>query len=198
MINESKLAARAWTLQERLLCPRTLYFGREQIAWECRFCNAYETLPDLFQEGITKMSPGNYLYLVRDINPLVHTQNVRQWSDIVEDYSKRKLTFSRDKLVAISGLARILAPVYGSNYVAGLWVKDLIRLLTWYKPPSSSPSTKNTATTYRAPSWSWASVDGEVLFPDGFLNPLDGEYATFINNDPLRPPLARVIGMSQC
>ena len=36
-------------LQERLLAPRTLHFGREQLFWECRECrrpegHAYQSL----------------------------------------------------------------------------------------------------------------------------------------------------------
>ncbi|PNP80891.1 hypothetical protein FNYG_05706 [Fusarium nygamai] len=32
------LSSRAWTLQERLLSPRVLHFGREQMYWECKHC----------------------------------------------------------------------------------------------------------------------------------------------------------------
>ncbi|KAK9770033.1 putative HET-domain-containing protein [Seiridium cardinale] len=193
VIDDNQLASRAWTLQERLLSPRTLYFGCDQIAWECRVCNAYEALPDMFQEGIRRMSPGNYFNLVQATRPLAHVHNVRQWSDLVENYSQRKLTFDRDKLIAISGLARILAPIYRTNYIAGLWEKDMVRLLTWHKYISTSSIAKNGATAYRAPSWSWASVDGRVSFPDGFLEPLEGDYAASINDDRMGPPLVKVI-----
>lgn len=194
VIDESCLASRAWTFQERLLSPRTLYFGRNQIAWECRDFNAYESVPDLFEEGITRLSPGNFMALLEQVSPLADTNNVRFWSDLVEVYSKRRLTFNRDKLVAISGLARMLAPVYGPDYVAGLWVKDLVRLLVWHKKDLDSTAAQDTITTYCAPSWSWASVDGGVLFPRAFVLPLEGEYADVNNNDRTSPPLAKVIG----
>ncbi|KAF1970944.1 HET-domain-containing protein [Bimuria novae-zelandiae CBS 107.79] len=177
VIEESLLASRAWTLQERLLPPRTLYFGREQIAWECRTCTAYEGLPDMFDEGIMGLSPENFVWTLEEDEPLSHTYNVQLWSDIVEDYSKRKLTFDKDRLVAISGLARILASVYGTEYVAGMWVKDLIRLLIWHKDVSEPLSSRDSQAAYRAPSWSWASVGGGVKFPKGYARPLDGDRA---------------------
>jgi hypothetical protein len=174
-----------------LLSPRTLYFGRHQIAWECRVCNSYEALLDL---GIMGMSPENYFTLLQEVNPLADEENVRQWSDLVENYSKRSLTISRDKIVAISGLARIIAPVYGANHVAGLWVKDLIRLLARHVSTSNPSAAKDIAKTYRAASWSWASVDDSAVFPRRFVLPLEGEYAANYIDNLLWPPLAKVLG----
>jgi hypothetical protein len=151
-IDGSQIATRAWILQERLLPPRTLYFGRDQIAWECRAGNAYEALTDMFDEGIIRLSPGNFSRLLQETSPFTNTNNVRQWSDLVEAYSKRSLSFGRDKLVAISGLARMLAPLYKSDYVAGLWVKDLVRLLAWYKDTPTELFTKDIISIYRAPT----------------------------------------------
>jgi hypothetical protein len=188
----SCLSFRAWTLQERLLPPRTLYFGRDQIAWECRQGNGYETLPDQFNEGIFAMSPRNFFALLTEVNPFLETDNIQIWSSIVRDYTERELTVSRDKLVAISGVARILAPVYGIDYVAGLWVKDLLWLLVWYK--YSGPSAARDVTMiYRAPSWSWASVDGSVSFLIELFMSLADESATR-SEDTERPPLAKVLG----
>lgn len=194
LIDESKVASRAWTLQERLLPPRSLYFGRNQIAWECRIGNAYETLTDMFDEGIMRLSPGNFSRLLEETRPFANTDNVKQWSYLVEIYSKRNLSFGRDKLVAISGLARMLAPLYNSDYLAGIWAKDLVRLLAWHRVVSTESSTMNSLPHYRAPSWSWASVDGEIEYPDAFVAPLEGEYADDEEHLP-RPPLAKVLGM---
>lgn len=201
VIDDSVLASRAWTLQERLLAPRTLYFGRIQNAWECRESNAYEALPDFFDEAISTMSPGNFSRILRELYPLANEDNVSQWSEIVENYSRRSLTLARDKLVAISALARILAPVYGSDYIAGMWKIDLLRLLLWQATNPSQAVPRDPATIYRAPSWSWASVDCSVKFPRGFAKPLEGEdfeKMQQLENDPEsrydREPLARILG----
>jgi hypothetical protein len=41
---DQPLNQRGWVLQERILSPRALYFGREQLFWECRefvACESY-------------------------------------------------------------------------------------------------------------------------------------------------------------
>ncbi|KAK9420088.1 putative Heterokaryon incompatibility domain-containing protein [Seiridium unicorne] len=55
----------------------------------------------------------------------------RQWVSIVESYSACSLSFSRDKLVAISGLASLISPDMDCQYIAGLWRKDLDHQLLW-------------------------------------------------------------------
>jgi hypothetical protein len=45
-IDESPLIARAWVMQERLLAPRVLHFGRDQLYWECAVFDASETFPE--------------------------------------------------------------------------------------------------------------------------------------------------------
>lgn len=52
---ETHLAGRAWTLQERLLPPRTIYFGANGVFWECRSQISSEflldaTAPSLFTQ----------------------------------------------------------------------------------------------------------------------------------------------------
>ncbi len=42
---ESPLSKRGWCLQERVLSPRTLHFGAEQMFWECRTTQQPEGLP---------------------------------------------------------------------------------------------------------------------------------------------------------
>lgn len=44
----AKLNQRAWVLQERVLSRRTLYFGEDQIFWECRGLEASEIFPNGF------------------------------------------------------------------------------------------------------------------------------------------------------
>lgn len=39
---DSPLSSRGWVLQERMLPPRTLHVGDEQMFWECRICRVSE------------------------------------------------------------------------------------------------------------------------------------------------------------
>ncbi|KAF4634813.1 hypothetical protein G7Y89_g3299 [Cudoniella acicularis] len=44
-IQEGFLSARGWVMQERWMSPRTLFFGKEEIYWECNTHSASETFP---------------------------------------------------------------------------------------------------------------------------------------------------------
>ncbi|KAM5362497.1 hypothetical protein ACJA88_013996 [Fusarium oxysporum] len=68
-----------------------------------------------------------------------------------------------DKLPALSGLAQQRKQVRGGVYLAGLWQDSLLHDLCWYhvrnyNDPTSGGVGRRSA-LYRAPSWSWASVD---------------------------------------
>ena len=54
--------------------------------------------------------------LVPEKRPMTHTI----WAKVAEKYSRCKLTFVRDRLVAISGLARLFEAELGDEYIFGL------------------------------------------------------------------------------
>jgi hypothetical protein len=43
---KSEVAKRAWAFRERFLAPRTLYFGKSELTWECRQGSSSETFPE--------------------------------------------------------------------------------------------------------------------------------------------------------
>jgi hypothetical protein len=81
------------------------------------------------------------------------------WSNIIEDYSCRSLSEEQDKLVAIAGLVRRTKELTGDNYFAGLWQSYLPEGLLWRR---KGESFLTLPTSYRAPSWSWAALDGPI------------------------------------
>lgn len=92
-----------------------------------------------------------------------------EWQNIIEQYSALNLTKASDRLPALSGLAQRSASVLdnsngspGKTYLAGLWKKTLERDLLW-RVDRLRPSS-NVLSTYRAPSWSWASVCTNVQY----------------------------------
>ena len=193
---DAKLHTRGWVLQERLLAPRTVHFGKEQIFWECRVSKACEAYPDglpeqfinhrttAWREGEQVLSPNSHAALpnndpasassMSDISTRNHTSNdvKRLWTRIVESYMSCDLTYSSDKLVAISGLASKLQKVTKTSYLAGLWYDDTFpQSLLWFVPASKQTDGRQSvrypslgSRDYRAPSWSWASIDASITW----------------------------------
>ncbi|CZR63800.1 uncharacterized protein PAC_13697 [Phialocephala subalpina] len=151
------LDRRAWTYQERFLPPSTLIFAHSQTAWECRTMKAHEIFPES-TEIPDSLTIGQ---LSHDLLMKTSLDVVRGWGQIIANYTNRNLTFSRDKLIALAGVARILAPQFGPRYLAGLWEKDMAINLMWYVEDIEMPYDGTTA-SYRAPSWSWASTDNNA------------------------------------
>ncbi len=109
-ITDTLLSSRAWCFQERLLSPRTLHFGQGDLFWECRTYDACESFPNVFPEALKKSSV---------IRPRKSTYEI--WPEIVKMYSRCNVTFSKDKLVALAGVARVAESESGDHYLAGLW-----------------------------------------------------------------------------
>lgn len=161
-VEGSPLSLRAWVLQERVLAPRTLHSGRNQLHWECIDLLACESYPsgnrDLM-ECHDLEDPKRPLKQIKD--PLAF------WEKIIIYYTRCYLTKEDDKLVALSGLTRLIHSRTGDDFVARLWRKDLEKQLLWktrHKRPQF-PRVQRVA-KYRAPSWSWASIEGPIRLHD--------------------------------
>lgn len=81
-----------------------------------------------------------------------------EWDSIIEKYSKCDLTYPSDKLIALTGCARRIQEVAlrePEDYLAGLGAKYFLSVF-YGNCTASQPK------LYRAPTWSWASLDGSV------------------------------------
>lgn len=86
---------------------------------------------------------------------------VRYFWLLAKLYSDRKLTCISDKLMAIQGIINRIALKTGWNSIAGLWKEGMPFELFWQcLVPQPQPSVG----PYRAPSWSWVSVDITMVF----------------------------------
>jgi hypothetical protein len=146
-LSEMPLMKRGWALQERLLPPRSLQFTSTEVFWECHEKVACETFPEQVPTYLT------YHGQFFEKKPISRSM----WHWIVELYSECQLTYTKDKLIAISGLARIIQEQTRDQYVAGMWRKDLELQLCWFK--SFGIGQDQRVLPYRAPTWSWASLD---------------------------------------
>jgi hypothetical protein len=102
------------------------------------------------------------------------------WDSLVEQYSRRDLTKTTDKLIAIAGITSFFQSHLQDQFLAGLWLRHMPLTLLW-KVVQGMPATEN----YRAPSWSWASIDGSIEPSKDESSPRD-----------LRRPVSRVVNYS--
>ena len=84
-----------------------------------------------------------------------------EWEDLVEMYSLCDLTYEKDKLMAISGMARKVHSATGQAWCAGIEADRLCQQLLWF--PTINGMT--IPTHPRCPSWSWAACDGSLQYP---------------------------------
>lgn len=154
--HKAPLSQRGWVVQERFLAPRTLHFGSSQLSFECleKFNteDGYEQTTQIY--SIAELPPRDMTSM--GIKKDFSYRGGERWAISLALYSRKSLSWESDKLPAFSGLARLFQEKLGDRYVAGLWRENIVEGLCWqsYGPPHSRPS------TYRAPSWSWASIDG--------------------------------------
>lgn len=99
------------------------------------------------------------------------------WQRVVESYSRRRLTFAKDKLPAIAGLANAVQRVVGCEYLAGLWRDNMLNGLLWQRSGSGTVHDEQEKGVYYAPSWSWASVN----FPVTYINISEADEAEVLD-----------------
>lgn len=171
-MDSSPLSKRAWAFQERLLSPRVLHFGENQMLWECNEMSACESCPGGIPSNLQKKSSaaakrrlmgwhGEFMDWHKDF---IHGI----WAPIVNSYSKSALTKFSDKCLAFSGIADQAQSLCGGTYVAGLWREGLMLQLLWdieipYGVVRTDVSYKRPKPNV-APSWFWLSMDGPIAF----------------------------------
>ncbi|OBR04758.1 Heterokaryon incompatibility protein [Colletotrichum higginsianum IMI 349063] len=169
-MRDEPLTKRAWGFQERVLARRVLHFASGQMYWEC--------LEGGFQAEEGLRLPRSLQCVSEDADVTAYAReraadndtgsrrrrrwakdeagaDLRSWERMLREYGPREMTDPADKLPAISGIANVMSKILDDEYVAGLWRGHLIRGLCW-----QGLSCRAVVEGYRAPSWSWASVDG--------------------------------------
>ena len=159
LLHPSLFQATATVLGQKIFSLPTfrLFEGRS-------FRQPSETSFDAGSHGQTRLWSSD---AVEEDDSSSHSLLTESWWDGVRQFSDRYLTHEEDKLQAFSGIAhrfksRGLAQDPKLQYLAGLWANGsefFATGLLWYvsrHPPESRRG------QYRAPSWSWASVDGRI------------------------------------
>lgn len=149
------LKSRAWCWQEHVLSTRIIHFTENQSIWECLETRGSEMMGSLERRSDSLK--------IR----LSGSENIEKvWQYAIHEYGKRYLTYSTDRLPALSGVAARFEPLFKTQYCAGLWRERMVLDLAWehaeilsFVTSKISPSLGNSV-----PSWSWASIRGSPFY----------------------------------
>jgi hypothetical protein len=108
------LDLRAWVLQEQVLSPRVLSYAAGELYWDWATLNASESFP-------TGFSPLQTLFKDRDpemrdfkeatistacqVSAAEKDRVYGLWQRLLEKYTRRNITYEKDKIMAIMGVA---------------------------------------------------------------------------------------------
>jgi hypothetical protein len=152
-------------MQENMLSPRILSFPstRAKVEWRCKTISQSDC-------GIITTRPINPLYCIMDwdgskSSHVSINRFLEEWADVVNTFSVRMLNVASDKLPAIGAIAAEFQRVWGGEYYCGLWDRFVPQQLLWYVNYNEGDpeSWGRRPPSYRAPSWSWASLDGAIV-----------------------------------
>jgi hypothetical protein len=154
-------ASRAWCFQESILPSRALNYSIHEARFRCRDHQRLERTPTKEIDLAGPLLNMKYSALIREYDKTTdqYRNIMDSWYYIVEEYSRRRLTFSKDKLPAISGIASLLGDATHDRYLAGRWGGEPPAALCWHSFPKNR---YRKCESYVAPSWSWASYAGPV------------------------------------
>jgi hypothetical protein len=132
-------------MQEDLLSPRLLVYGSKSSKWVCMsrsYRDSYLRRDSYNDQGAASLPQSD------------------NWKGVVTRYTACQLSFKTDTLNAVAAIAEDYGNLRlgcgGDQYLAGLWRPRIEHLCTWWFTESGGNKRPN---AYRAPSWSWASVD---------------------------------------
>jgi hypothetical protein len=189
-------SSRAWTFQEYLLSPRTIFYGHENIMWECSyaFCDdligtrcpsSYKSKVGFGKERLTDKAHVSTKspVKVRTVSKLAEgplSTNMDSWMKLVRDYRTRDLTKASDRVMALVGVAEAFGHNQELTYLAGVWAEHLPHCLLWYvlykrrpnphddRPRQDDLWTVREAAATGVPSWSWL---GHTIYTDDEFEP---------------------------
>ena len=156
---DSQWNGRGWVWQEQNVSPSLLVWGRSMFHLRGKRIES--------ENGTVTVSKhfGSTFYAN------MTEQELEEWwyDTLIRDYSRRKLSVRRDRLPAISGLAKRVGKVLPASYKAGHWYSketfwwSLLWEVRYHRPEFEELLEDLTlGDRYSAPSWSWASRTQQV------------------------------------
>jgi hypothetical protein len=155
-------SGRGWTFQEGLLARRKLIFTRNAVYFSCDVCVSSEDR----SFGADKILPNE-----DDILPAVNHFEDRRWFhgifpqqaywNVIQKYTKLRLTYGKDILYALSGVLEALGGEMRSSFLFGLPELYFDSSILWHP---AQPLKRRLAGEgeQQMPSWSWTGWYGSV------------------------------------
>lgn len=176
----SPLNKRGWVLQERLFARRIIHFGEDQMYWECDKIFVGEDNSDLTGAAdLTIYTRSLFCNIIDDFrgfrrNPkstdkfhYVRDDQLHSlWAGLVTAYSRCGLSDPNDKLPALQSLTSELASILNLPFHEGHLFDDTRMVLSDLLWRAAKGHSLVKPRQPRAPSWSWASMDGPIDFAD--------------------------------
>ncbi|KAF3007878.1 hypothetical protein E8E13_010941 [Curvularia kusanoi] len=189
-VEHSPLSHRGWVLQERAISSRTLFFTREGLFWECGETrrSRYGTVPGSYEDADCALYDKRHPPYLREIVETFNNPNAdggdrrRKWSLLLEASSRMNLTVVTDRLPALTGLGKEISRLTGTQFEMGIFKDNIIQDLAWRRSYDHLSPPKLRIPS--VPSWSWASIDGRILFPHNYGHDHSlGELSADISHD---------------
>ncbi len=164
------LLDRMWVYQEMHLSTRVLHFCAEEVIWSCRTMRRSESgisdekaTNDFEHSSDLHGWDPSWKSLERQSNCNEDADTRNLWYQIVAEYTRLHISFPSDILPALAALTQRMYHLRSHDdvYMAGLWRNTLILDMMWRAPFSQIFGRPK---KWRAPTWSWASVQGQVLW----------------------------------
>lgn len=187
--------SRAWTLQERLLSKRCLFFTYHYYYYICsgmaikadgfsnwgtinRAYSAYNSLPSKIA---SHLPVSNEIHLKH----IAWSSAFPEYASLISVYTRRKSSYLSDILNAFSGILSLFQHRLGGEMISGLPERVLDLALLWIHE-YGAPQLRNRG----FPSWSWAGWVGTSSYSSGPLFPNHTHrYGVKLPPAPIRPQI---------
>ncbi len=155
-----------------------LHFGFQELSRECleeADCQCVGDaqqyhIPGWLKDNWERVNPKSY-YHPSKWHSMTNSELVTCWHGLVEDYTRLLLTVETDIFPAISGPPKNIQQIRECRYLAGLWETSLLEDMLWFLDPwveagglGVGSAWPDRPRTRRAPTWSWASVNGPTKY----------------------------------
>ena len=186
----SRWDTRAWTFQEHRLSRRRLFFTELQLYFQCScavFCEdavGEGIFPTAFIFGHTSLwnscaveapyfqDGGQGTWISRSPAP-GNQGGLWRYMDLLDQYSRRNLTFPGDIVFGFQGLMSLLTRVQGMTFLAGLPEQYFLQALLWLETGSHTRRKIEVSgsVVLPYPSWTWAGWATSITYLGSPLMP---------------------------